>query len=68
MKFAVTSFNTFEVIPGTRFRDGRTDGRTDVQTDRVTPVYPKLRLWGYDKQEGHDGPGVAHLSIMHCVV
>ena len=32
MKFEVTSFNTFEVMPQTRFRD--------TQTDRVTLVYP----------------------------
>ena len=35
MNFEVTSFNTFEVMPGTRFHDHRwTEGRTD----RVTPV------------------------------
>ena len=52
MKFEVTSFNTFEVMPWTRFHDARMDARTDRRTDRVTPVYPtKLRLWGYNAQE-----------------
>ena len=32
MKFEFISFNTFEVMPRTRF--------CDAQTDRVTPVYP----------------------------
>ena len=45
MKFKVTSFNTFEVMPQTRFRDAHTGRQTDGrhtyrQTDRVTPVYP----------------------------
>ena len=47
MKFEVTSFNTFEVMPWTRFRDTQTDSEG---TDRVTPVYlppPKLCLRGY---------------------
>ena len=25
-----------------------TDGQRDRQTDRVIPIYPKLRLWGYN--------------------
>ena len=33
MKFEVISFNTFEVMPRTRFRDAQTDGRMDVRTD-----------------------------------
>ena len=33
MKFEVTSFNTFEVMPRTRFCDARTDGQTDGRTD-----------------------------------
>ena len=49
MKFEVTSFNTFEVMPLTRFRDtqmdGQTDGRTVKQGD--SSVAPKLHLWGY---------------------
>ena len=40
MKFEVTSFNTFEVMPRTRFHD--------AQTDRVIPVYPtETSLWGH---------------------
>ena len=51
MKFEVTSFITFEVMPQTRFRDALTDRRTDRQTDghtdRVTLVYPpELRYGG----------------------
>ena len=30
MKFEVTSFNTFEVMPRIRFRDARTDGHTAI--------------------------------------
>ena len=33
MKFEVTSFNTFEVMPRTRFGNARTDVRTDRRTD-----------------------------------
>ena len=44
--YEVTSFNTFEVIPRTRFRDAYTDGYTDGRTDRVTPVYPKTSFVG----------------------
>ena len=53
MKFEVTSFNTFEVMPLTRFHDaqteGKTEGKTDVWTYGQTPVYhpPKLCLWGH---------------------
>ena len=38
IKFEVISFNTFEVMPRTRFCDRWTCGRTDGRTDRVTPV------------------------------
>ena len=41
-KFEVTSFNTFEVMPRTRFRDARTDGQGG------SSIPPKLRLWGYN--------------------
>ena len=40
MKFEVTSFNTFEVMPWITFRDTRTDRCTDRWTDRMTPVFP----------------------------
>ena len=39
IKFEVASFNTFEVVPETRFRDARTDGWMYGRRDRVTPVY-----------------------------
>ena len=48
-KFEVTSFNTFEVMPLTRFCDAQTGSEG---TDRVTPVYlppPKLCLQGYNE-------------------
>ena len=52
MKFEVTSFNTFEVIPRTIFHDARPGGQMDGPTDRVTPVYlPNLHLWGYKNAE-----------------
>ena len=45
LKFEVTSFNTFEVMSLTRFRDAGTDGRNDGQGDySITPS--KLRLGG----------------------
>ena len=43
MKFKITSFNTFEVTPKTRFRDARTDRQMDRQGYSSIP--PKLRLW-----------------------
>ena len=46
MKFEVTSFNTFKVMPRTRFRDERTDGRTDGLKNKVTPVYPQTSFVG----------------------
>ena len=45
MKFEVTNFNTFEVMPRTRFCEAGTDVQTCRctfgRTDRVTPVYPQ---------------------------
>ena len=47
MKFEVTSFNTFEVMPRARFHDtnGRTDGRTGRQGDSIIP-HPQTLLVG----------------------
>ena len=47
MKFEVTSFNTFEVMRQTRFRDAQTDGLTDVHMDRQT-----------DRQGDSNDPGL----------
>ena len=58
MKFEVTSFNTFEVMPWTRFCDTQMDRQGDSRITPphfvcggiMTPVYPpphQLRLWGY---------------------
>ena len=44
MKFEVTSFNTFEVMPRTRFRDARTDGQGD------SSIPPKLVCGGIKTQ------------------
>ena len=48
MKFEVTNFNTFEVMPRTRFRDTLTDGRTDGQGDSSinTPPLPQTLFVG----------------------
>ena len=58
MKFEVTSFNTFEVMPRIRFHDG--------QTDRVTPVYtPQLRFWEYNEYIWRKGFNRGENSIYH---
>ena len=43
MKFKVTSFNIFEVMPQTGFRDTQTDGQGDSS---IPPK--KLCMWGYN--------------------
>ena len=48
MKFEGTSFNTFEIMPWTRFCDGRTDGQGD------SSIPPKLRFWGYNYNENRN--------------
>ena len=41
-------FDTFEVMPGTRFRDAQRDRDelTDIQGDSIISPAPKLRFWG----------------------
>ena len=41
MKFEVTGFNTFKVMPQTRFRDAWTDGQGDSSITK-TPPPPQL--------------------------
>ena len=41
VKFEVTSFNTYEVMPQTTFRDRRMDGQGD------SSILPRLHLWEY---------------------
>ena len=45
MKFEVTNFNTYKVIPQTRFRDAGTEGCTDGRGDSSIPHFKQLHLF-----------------------